>query len=116
MMSGAIGMRYWWIFAIIAVVFMLALWMAPKASTGTCTMSCTAGVVFIEYDDWESGTVTSICPAGCDCCEITAVNLHVALDGWDVSYKCCNCVGSEGGLPDCEMPMGFIHQIFGLCK
>ena len=118
-MAISILNRYGWAFAAIAVILLIALWTAPKAMFGACSMSCVAGTTFVEYpSEGEAIDLSGICnPTGqtCDCCEVTAVTPKIQLDGWQVDWECCNCVGEEG-LPDCTMPFGFIHQIFGLCK
>ena len=105
---------------IILVALLLAyllMNMPQPTGEGYCTMDCDSGTGFVPYPEGSTWDLSDICESGCDCCEITSVSQSITQDGWNVGYKCCNCVGSESlDLPDCEGPFGFIYKFLGRCK
>jgi hypothetical protein len=110
--------KYGWLFAVVALVLLLLLFMMPKpTATGSCDISCSSDSVVIPYEQGNEIDTSGVCPSTCDCCEITMVTEDLATDGWKVYYKCCNCVGdAELALPACDTsPLGPIYRILGMC-
>lgn len=106
-------------FAVVIIVAALLLVyllinMPTPTSEGYCTSDCTTKTVSMDYVDYPHFNAIEICGSGC---LIESIQENIVMQGYTVTCKCCNCVGSNNlDLPDCEPPLGFIYNFLGRCK